>query len=247
MALEGNLSDFSLQDMFKLLESGSKSGELFVRHGETEGFLCFRDGLVFHASVGDVQPVASSLADAGVVTAKQLRQAQGLMKIQKKEKADRKLGQILVDEGYLEASVLEEFLGERVTDTLFELLQWEEGEIRFVPGDCRPEADMGIAVSVEGVLARVSERLEAWRRIAEEIPDDETRFVMAAGPGAGESEIRLQPREWAVLCHIHGGRSVRELAQLTGLSDHDAAQLLLDMHSCGLVEKAEALCESAVA
>jgi hypothetical protein len=237
VALEGNLTDFSLRDIFKLLESGAKTGSLIVSRGDVEGVVCFRDGLVFHAALGQAEPVAKRLAGAGVITVKQLRQAQGLMKIQKKEKADRRLGQILVDEGYLEAATLEEFITGQVADVLFDLLRWEEGELRFVSGESCPEADIGVAVPIVGALNLADQRLETWHRIAEEIPSADTRFTMAAAPAEAEGDISLKPKEWALLCHLHGGRSVRELAELTGLSDYDAIVAIYEMYAGGLVEK----------
>ena len=60
------------------------------------------------------------------------------MKIQKRDKAKRRLGQILVDEGYVEAAVLEGFVLDAVADALFDLLRWEEGEMRFEPDEELP-------------------------------------------------------------------------------------------------------------
>ena len=42
MALEGNLKDFSLAEMFRLLVSGAKSGTLHVTRADGEGVVCFK-------------------------------------------------------------------------------------------------------------------------------------------------------------------------------------------------------------
>ena len=207
MALEGNLSDFSLADMFRLLETGSKTGALHVSAGETDGVVCFKDGLVYYAHAGVTgEPAGKRLVKAGAISDKQLRQAQGLMKIQKRDKAKRRLGQILVDEGYVEASVLEGFVLDAVADALFDLLRWEEGDLRFEPDEELPDADIGIYVPIDSALADANKRLEAWIRIREKIPSLDTRFAMAASPGTKSVEIHLKPREWMLLCYLHGGR-----------------------------------------
>ena len=93
MALEGNLRDFSLADMFRLLDNGEKSGTLHVASRSADAIVCFRDGRIFYASaVASRESVGDRLTRAGVISEKQLRQAQGLMKIQKRDKAKRKLG-----------------------------------------------------------------------------------------------------------------------------------------------------------
>ena len=238
VALEGNLKDFSLADMFRLLASGLKTGTLHVEGSSGAGSICFRAGQVLFASHdGTGEPAGKRLVRAGVVSEKQLRQAQGLMRIQKKDKADRRLGQILVDEGYVEAAVREQFIRDQVSGVLFDLMRWEEGTLRFEPEDIAPEVDLGLAVSTESVLADAGRRLEMWDRIRDRIPSMDTRFAMSANPGQKPAEIHLKPREWMLLCYLHGSRSVRELVELTGYSDFETAKILYGMYAGGLVQK----------
>ncbi|HSK47572.1 MAG TPA: DUF4388 domain-containing protein [Coriobacteriia bacterium] len=238
VALEGNLKDFSLSDMFRLLQSGSKSGVLHVVGTDGEGAVCFSEGKIFYASVNRaIEPAAKRLSHSGIISEKQLRQAQGLMKIQKKDRAGRKLGQILVDEGYLDIAVLEDFVREQASDALFDLLRWHEGTLRFESEETCAEADLGIGVSVDEAMADAGKRLELWHRILEKIPSVDTRFEMSALPGVNNLDIHLKPREWMLLCYLHGGRSVRELVKLTGYSDFETARILYGMYANGLIEK----------
>lgn len=239
MALEGNLTDFSLNDMFRLLQSGSKSGTLHVGSRSGSGRVCFRDGRIFYASLGEGEgePMAARLARAGIVSDKQLRQAQGLMKIQRKDKAGRKLSQILVDEGYVPAQIVDRFVREQISDALFELLRWDEGSLRFEPDEDCAQFDIGVAVPVAEALEAADKRLDTWRTILEKIESLDTAFVMSATPGAQSIDLRLKPREWMLLCHMHGGKSARELAQLTGYSDFETASIIYDMYTGGLIEQ----------
>jgi len=238
VALEGNLTDFSLADMFRLLQSGAKTGVLHVERDDASAVVCFRDGLVYFAGdIESVEPAGKRLVQSGVIAEKQLRQARGLMKIQKRDKAERRLGQILADEGYVDASVLERFVREQVSDALFDLLRWDRGELRFEPGKEYPEVDIGIAVPVDAALEDADRRLEMWMRIREKIPSMDTRFAMAAGPGGASGDIHLKPREWMVLCYLHGGRSVAELVELTGYNDFETARVIYSMYASGLITK----------
>jgi hypothetical protein len=40
-----------------------------------------------------------------------------------------------------------------------------------------------------------------------------------------------------LLCYLHGGRSVRELVDLTGYYDFETAKILYGMHAAGLIER----------
>ncbi|MGB4594001.1 MAG: DUF4388 domain-containing protein [Coriobacteriia bacterium] len=247
MALEGNLKDFSIADMFRLLASGRKTGTLYLERSDAQGKVCFKKGRVFFASSNwHRESLGRRLVKAAVISEKQLRQALGLQKIQKKEKADRRLGQILVDEGYLDAKVLENFIQEQINDTLFDLFRWEEGQLRFEADETAEEEDIGVSVSVENIIMESSRRLELWSRIRQKIPSLDTEFVMASAPGDKSMEIHLKPREWMLLCYLHGGRSVQELVQLTGYNDFETARILYGMYSAGLIERIGTDAESAV-
>lgn len=238
MALEGNLKDFSLPDMFRLLASGTKTGTLHVEGTGGEGVVCFKDGQVFYASSGgDREPMGKRLVRSGIITDKQLRQAMGLMKIQKKDKANRRLGQILVDEGYLEARVLEDSIREQISDALFDLLRWEDGDLRFESEETCDDVDLGLAAPVDAILGDAEKRLDLWKKIRGKIPSMDTRFAMASGPGQKPIDIHLKPREWMLLCFLHGGRSVHELVQLTGYNDFETAKILYGMYAGGLIVK----------
>jgi len=238
VALEGNLKDFSLADMFRLLATGSKTGTLHVDGAAGEGIVCFKNGDVFFASSGaQREAVGKRLVRAGIISDKQLRQAMGLMKIQKKDKADRKLGQILVDEGYVEAPVLEGFIRDQISDALFDLLRWEEGELRFESEESCDDSDLGLAANVNAVLGDAEKRLDTWKKIRDKIPSMDTRFAMAPGPGQKPIDIHLKPREWMVLCYLHGGRSVSELVEMTGYNDFETAKILYGMYANGLIVK----------
>lgn len=237
--------EFSLADMFRLLTTGSKTGILHVVSDTVEGLVCFRDGRVcFASATGLGEPTGKRLVQAGIISDKQLRQAKGLMKIQKRDKAQRRLGQILVDEGYLEPGILERFLLEQVATALFDLMRLEDGQLRFQPDEPCDEVEIGISVSTEEALAEADKRLEVWNRIREKIPSLDARFAMAAAPGSNSAEINLKPREWMVLCFLHGSRSVAELADLTGYTQFETARTLYAMYANGLITRVGASGES---
>jgi len=237
VALEGTLQDFSLADVFRLIAAGKKTGTLYLEQDSARGRVCFRDGRIFFASSSEAQDsLGRRLVRAHVITDKQLRQALGLQKIQKKEKASRRLGQILVDEGYIDDAVLESFIQEQISDTLFDLFRWEEGSMRFEADDSGAEEDIGISTPVEAVITEAAQRLEQWSKIGVRIPSVDTPFVMAAGPGENLAEIRVKPREWMLLCFMHGGCGIRGLAEDTGYTVFETGRVLHDMLASGLVE-----------
>ncbi|MEO0136917.1 MAG: DUF4388 domain-containing protein [candidate division WOR-3 bacterium] len=49
MALEGNLEDFELTDVFQLIQLGAKDGSLRIQTANDVGVVYFKDGMVVHA------------------------------------------------------------------------------------------------------------------------------------------------------------------------------------------------------
>ncbi len=55
MALEGNLEDFELTDVFQLIQLGQKNGSLRIKGSDDVGIVYFKDGTVVHAKTNILQ------------------------------------------------------------------------------------------------------------------------------------------------------------------------------------------------
>src|SRR5450759_2946519 len=239
MALRGNLRDFSLPDVFQLVTLSRKTGVLRIRRSDAEGSVWFRDGEVFFAqSNWHHEPLGTRMVSAGKIAPSGLARA---LEVQKAEPSEdgRRLGQILVDEGYVTEKVLEAFVQEQIQDTIFDLFRWDEGDFDFEPLPEFPvEEDIGLSVSIENIVMEGSRRLEEWNRIKKKIPSMDLVFKMATAPGEGTFDISLKPAEWNLLLKTDGTRSVAQLARETGHTDFEVARVVYGLFSAGLLEVA---------
>lgn len=237
MALRGNLKDFSLPDVFQLIQLSKKTGVLRIKRADAEGSIWFRDGEVFFAqSDWNREPLGQRLVNAGRITPSALAKA---IEIRSREpEGGRRLGQILVDEGYITQPVLEAFVQEQIQDTIFDLMRWDEGEFDF---EILPEVvdeDIGLSVSIENIVMEGSRRIEEWNRIKKKVPSMDMVFKMATAPGEGTFEISLKPSEWNLLLLTDGTRTVAELARDLGKTDFEVARIIYGLFSAGLLEVA---------
>ncbi|MDO8915446.1 MAG: DUF4388 domain-containing protein [Coriobacteriia bacterium] len=237
MALRGNLKDFSLPDVFQLVTLSGKSGVLHIKRAEAEGSVWFRDGEVFFAqSDWHREPLGTRLVAAGKITPSALSKA---LDVQRAEQpTGRRLGQILVDEGFTSSKVLEAFVQEQIQDTIFDLFRWDDGDFDFETLESAPEEDIGLSVSIENIVMEGSRRLEEWTRIKKKIPSMDIVFKMATAPGEGTFDISLKPVEWNLLLKVDGTRSVAELARELGRTDFEVARVIYGLFSAGLLEVA---------
>jgi len=232
MALRGDLRDFSLPDIFHLVASSRKTGVLRIRSSDAEGSVWFHDGEVFFAqSDWKYEPLGQRMVAQGKITANALERA---LEIQQAE--GKRLGQILLSEGYISQQVLESFVQEQIQDTIFDLMRWEEGGFGFEPISLPVDEDIGLSVSIENLIMEGSRRLEEWSRITKKLPSMEIVFKMATAPGEGAREISLKPAEWTVLLKVDGTRTVSELARDTNRTEFDVARILYGLFSADLIE-----------
>jgi len=237
VALSGNLRDFSLPDVFQLISFSHKTGTLAIDRGDAKGYVYFREGDVFFAiSNWNREPMGRRLVRAGKITERQLQRA---LEVQASDEDPKRLGEILVKEGFLNQKVLETFVQEQIQDTIFDLFRWEEGDFDFKAGVIPGEEDIGLSVSVENIIMEGSRRLEEWDRIRKKIPTEECIFRMAVAPGEGTFEVSLKPSEWKLLCLLDGRRTVAELSHLLDLSDFQVSRVLYGMFSGGLLERVD--------
>lgn len=238
MALRGNLRDFSLPDVFQLVTFSKKTGVLRIKRADgTDGSVWFRDGDVFFAqSNWHGEPLGERLVAASRITPSAL--AKALTIKQGEGDGGRRLGEILIEEGYITDKVLEAFVQEQIQDTIFDLMRWDEGEFDFELLPDVVDEDIGLAVSIENVIMEGSRRLEEWTRIKKKIPSMDIVFKMATAPGEGTFEISLKPIEWNLLLLVDGTRSVSQLASDTNRTDFEVARIMYGLFSAGLLEVA---------
>jgi len=120
-------------------------------------------------------------------------------------------------------------------EAAYALAGWTRGRFEFEPGAASPVTT--INRSATAILMEAARRSDEWKLIAEKIPSTAhvPEFVVPEGAGDSEGQINLNTREWQLLSKIDGLRSVREIAAASGLSNLDAAKLLLGLVSTGLI------------
>ncbi len=234
MALKGSLKDFSIPDLFQLLNFGKKNGTLNLTRGKARGYICFRNGEVFFATTNwKRQSLGLKLLNAGILSKAQLEE---VLELQKTSARGQRLGQLLIRLEYITKEQLEVFVEEQIQDAVFEMLRWTDGDFDFQPGVVFPEEDIGLSISTEELIMEGSRRLDEWNRIEKKIPNLNVIFKMTSMQGREAAQISLTPEEWMVLTHIDGEKTVRQIVELTGMSTLHTCKILYGLIGSGLLE-----------
>jgi len=142
-------------------------------------------------------------------------------------------GEIFLEEGQIVHAVIDDVVGE---EAVYSLAIWRQGDFRFEAGVAPSRRT--IQKSNTSLLMEAARRLDEWRVLSKKIPsvDLVPEFVILENR---EGQINLNTMEWLLLSKIDGRRSVRAIADATGLSAFDAAKLLYGLVATGLIRLKE--------
>ncbi len=242
MPLKGGLKDFSLPDLFQLIHFGRKNGTLVITNGEAKGYVCFRNGNVFFATHNWKRaPLGQRLTQAGMVNQDQVDEA---LDLQKTTRKDQRLGNILVELGYLSRESLEVFVEEQISDAVFNLLRWSEGDFDFDPDEIFPEEDIGLSMSTEDLIMEGSRRMDEWFQIEKKVPSLDAVFKTVEVPKKEAGELNLTSEERLVLYHVDGESTIRDIIEKSGQSAIMTCKALYGLVTAGFAELAVAPAET---
>lgn len=229
MKLEGTLDAFSLPDMFQLLSFTKKTGGLHLAHDGADGVVFFAGGQVTGASAdGSRQPLARRLVGSGTVDDDALSAA-----VEAASAGDgRGVVRALMDHEAVDAELLQQAATEQAVDAVFDLLRWGAGDFAFVVDETNPD-DVGVALSVEAVLADTQARQATWETVSQVVPSP---VAVLAMPVVLPAEPKVSREEWSLLALVDGRRSVSDLVDLTGSGQYAVVSTLAALVQRGLLE-----------
>ncbi|MBW1981132.1 MAG: PilZ domain-containing protein [Deltaproteobacteria bacterium] len=143
--LAGKLSSWDVPSVLRILCSQKKSGILSLQQGRKRRAICLKRGSIIAATGNEHLRLGHILLHKKMISPKQLQQA-----LEKARESGKRLGEILLDSGYVSQSVLQKLLNYQIKKTAEELASWNQGNFRFK--QCQVELKT-FALSNKGKLA----------------------------------------------------------------------------------------------
>ena len=170
---EGALLTHTVEAVLQDLAASGATGCLLVRDQEgDEAEVFLRDGEVYAVSVpGRRVMLGVRLMSRGALTPEALAEA---LEIQRTELQGWRLGELLVHLGYVELSVVEEFVVEHLKDALADLLGWPVAAWKFRKNK-KTRQDVAPPTPVSALFDELRHRATTW----------ETILAATGGPGRG--------------------------------------------------------------
>jgi hypothetical protein len=256
MALEGTIKDFGLPDIFQLIGLQRKTGVLTLKNDKENVTVVFENGMVVLADSSQKR-----LEDRlGNVLVKQGRLSKERLDdvLQVQKATLQRLGHILINGGHITAKDLKDALQMQVSQIVFKVFRWRDGEYHFAPADTVDyDRDNTNPMSADFILMEGIRMVDEWPIIEKKIPsmdivfravvdphmveakpedDDATVGSLSGGKTAPPSnKIRLSQDEERIFRKVDGTRTVQAIIDSTGMSDFEVCRVLFDFLNRNLI------------
>jgi Domain of unknown function (DUF4388) len=251
MALEGTIKDFGLPDIFQLIGLQRKTGLLTLRHDTEDVVVTFENGMVVMADSSTKRledRIGNVLVKQGKLSKERLEEA-----LQTQKATLQRLGHVLVAHHFITPKDLKEALQVQVSQIVFRVFRWRDGEYHFAPTDSVDyDRENFNPMSADFILMEGIRMVDEWPIIEKKIPsmDIVLRQVVNAslievGASGGEegggapseakrpvsssAKIRLSSEEEKIYRLVDGNRTVQSIIDSAGMGEFDVCRTLFDL------------------
>jgi len=239
MAIQGTLKTMSLTDLLQFLEAGRKSGILQFDLGKITKQVYFQKGLIVGSKSNDPREyLGQVLLHYGKVDESQLQTAREAQRM-----SGAKLGEVLVQQGFLTESEVLGILKTRTLDAIYDLFVWTEGQFEFYDDETLPDDLILIEVEPTTVIMEGIYRIDELARYHTLVPSD--RSILELNPG-WTSSLNLGKELRQILYFIEKRMSVAEICYHMHASAFHVYGQLYEVISKGVARVAGELPESLV-
>jgi uncharacterized protein DUF4388 len=256
MALEGTIKDFGLPDIFQLIGLQRKTGILTLKHANDNVTVTFEGGMVVMADSSTKRledRLGNVLVKQGKLAKDKLDEA-----LHTQKATLQRLGHILTANNYISEKDLKEALHVQISQLVFRVFRWRDGEYHFAPTDSvEYDRDHFQPLSADFILMEGIRMVDEWPIIEKKIPSMDIVFrpvvqaslievaaasedggLHAADPARGApsaGKIRLTPHEEQIFRKVDGARTVQAIIDSTGTGEFDVCRTLFDLLNRNLI------------
>lgn len=227
MALEGNVKDFGLSEIFQLIGLQKKSGMLSVS-GEDNIVIFFQDGEVI--STRDRRnktkdPLKDYLLRYGFIGRDEMNRIQH---IQAETNLD--ITDILLSEKYFSEDELKTIFADQIQETMSQVLSWPKSYYKFITGkNVLQGIKTFVSIKVEGLLMESMRRIDEFAEIKRIFPSEE--LVIKRAPLEEGQREKLEENEEIIYDLLETERSIANLvsnAKMARFCTYEALKNLLE-------------------
>lgn len=194
----------SLTDLLQFLAAARKSGTLKFDQGKITKQIYFKNGTIVGSKSNDPREyLGQVLLHYGKVDEIQLKVAREMQRT-----TGAKLGEVLVEQGFLTEDDVLGILKTRTLDAIYDLFVWTDGDFEFYDDEPPPDDLLLIEVEPTNVVMEGIYRIDEFARYRTLVPNDRTILELNAG---WTSSLKLGKEFRQVLFFVEKRMAVAEI------------------------------------
>ncbi len=239
MPLAGNLRQFALTDVLRIIENGQRSGVLTLTRGKLQASIYFSGGQwLLGERVGAATSLVQQLVQAGYVSAEQFEITTGVPFVQSGSLPDMQLVRTLINAHVLTQEQLRAFRQDDACALLATLLSWPDGDFGFVDGIVLPSGRVALPLPVSSLvnqaLARVRRRGAVPAREVVPLSPETVIDFADVDPESGVA-AQLTRDQWRLLTAVDGKMPLWAIIADLGAPEMTILRLAAELHASGIV------------
>lgn len=207
MASVGNLRQFSLGDVLRLIGDGHRRGRLVVERGGLRADIYCENGCIMHVwRSGPVPPLAQHWLNSRLISPDQLNGLGALVNLAPSQLSDAQLAQLAVEHGIVTSEQVFEWAMHDAVDLLSVLLSWRDGDYRFEEGMMPSPAHLRLPLPIAAALTAALQRVGPWQSppmIAITVAKDDV-IDFAELDADDPQPVQISHDQWRVLTLVDG-------------------------------------------
>jgi curved DNA-binding protein CbpA len=232
--VKGTFSEGNVASILRTLFVGRKSGMLHFNRDSEQRSVRFLKGNIVHAQSSAMgSSMGEVMARDGLITRDQLKQADVLV-----TNHGRRLGQALLELGFIDRRRFEDALALHSREILLEVFSWEEGYFRFEEQspDAPTNEDVTLKLSTGELILEAVRAVNSRQAIDQGLGDLDRVLMPSTDPLLRFQRVTLSPTDGFVLSRIDGTSTAREIMELVPVPPEEAKRSLFGLLCVGLVE-----------
>lgn len=206
MQLAGNLRQYALTDVLRVIESGQRTGMLMLNRGKLRAAIYFSGGQWLLAErLGSGMVLAQQLVRVGLITPEQFESVLGVPFVQAGALADVQVVRALIGAGLLTQDQLRTFAVDDAVALLTVVLPWPDGDFSFEDGIGLQQGRVALPLPVAPLVSQAMRFARVNVPSREVVPlAPESVIAFAEVDPEGGASIQLTRDQWKLLTAVDG-------------------------------------------
>jgi tetratricopeptide (TPR) repeat protein len=233
--MNGDLAEGVVPDLLREIYVGRRNGVLTLARGEERQSLTFRRGHIVNSRTNVLEDrLGEMLVRKGLLSEADLARATEIV-----VRDGRRLGEVLLELGTIDASGLESAVATHVHEALTRVFAWPDGTYSF---EEEPEGEAGheltLKVSTGDLILEAVQAVRDPDVVRYALGDMDRLLVLSNDPLLRFQKLTLSPADGFVLSRVDGVASAREIVQMIPLPSEETQKSLFGLLSTGVIEYA---------